>query len=613
MNILKKIKNYFKRKYLNNNDNVISDKFTRNNDLIIKKLIEYIPAMLITNLSSFLLVSVDSMVCGHFIGENALSSINIFYPVSLALSTFVAFLSIGISTSISSAMGEHDYDKLARVKNASKFIVLFSFVVISILQVPVVYILLKSYDLDTELFNLTFQYGIGLMILNPFGMVSTVCVYALQISGKIKILMFLSIIESVLNIVFDLLFVSVFKMGTIGVGLGTATSGIIRAIITIIYIYKFTDLLKVDNTKFKMNDLKSIISNGIPEFVYRLMSAFENYFFMRIVLAALGSYGGTIKGACSFCFNLTNILIMSIVSPMRPLVGFFNSAKDVFGLRDVMRLGIKLMIISVSIISAIIFTYPKAFYGMLGVKDLVPEAIPSLRLYSLYLLPFSITAIYRMYYTLKKDKRFLSISTIISYVLIPMFAYLFYKTFNPSTIWLSNAVVSIITLIMFIARRNLFKRDSMFEDLGIDKEIKNDLIKNKIVDYDRLKKLVNERILYMSVKKEDAIEASRFIRRYAMEKNFSERIAYRMSLCMEEMVNYVVISQKKKNVSNQIVIRFKPNSGVFMMLDDGENISLDNNKEYEEMTVDNYDILKKIAKSYSYQYILKMNYTIFNF
>lgn len=67
-----------------------------------------------------------------------------------------------------------------------------------------------------------------------------------------------------------------------------------------------------------------------------------------------------------------------------------------------------------------------------------------------------------------------------------------------------------------------------------------------------------------------------------MEKNFSERVAYRMSLCMEEMVNYVVISQKKKNVSNQIVIRFKPNSGVFMMLDDGENISLDNNKEYEE-------------------------------
>ena len=84
MNILKKIKNYFKRKYLNNNDNVISDKFTRNNDLIIKKLIEYIPAMLITNLSSFLLVSVDSIVCGHFIGENALSSIQ--YILSCVIS-----------------------------------------------------------------------------------------------------------------------------------------------------------------------------------------------------------------------------------------------------------------------------------------------------------------------------------------------------------------------------------------------------------------------------------------------------------------------------------------------------------------------------------------------
>ena len=113
----------------------------------------------------------------------------------------------------------------------------------------------------------------------------------------------------------------------------------------------------------------------------------------------------------------------------------------------------------------------------------------------------------------------------------------------------------------------------------------------------------------MSVKPEDAIEASRFIRRYAIEKKFSERIANRMSLCMEEMVNYVVSSQKNKDVSNQIIVRFKEDSGVFMMFDDGKNISLDDDKVYQELTIDNYDLLKKISKSYSYQYILNMNYT----
>ena len=613
MDIIYKIKNRFDKKYLSNNNNVTNDKFKRNNHLIINKLIDYIPAMMITNLSTLLLVSVDGIIVGHLIGEEALSSVNVFYPVNLLLSVISAFLSIGISTAISSAMGEHNYDKLMHIKNAGKFLVCITVLIISFLQIPIVYLMLKSYNMEKELFDMTFEYGIGLMILNPFGIISTVCVYALQITGRVKVLMYLSIIESVLNLAFDYLFVGIFKMGTIGAGFGTAVAGVTRAIITIIYIYKSTDLLKTDNSKFYLSDVKCILTNGLPELVYRLMLAFQNYYFMRIVLLAFGTYGGTIKGVCSLCYNITNIFVMGIVSSMRPLVGFFEGAKDVFGLRDVMKIGTKLMIISVSIMTIIICVFPVTFYSIMGVDDFLPEAILSLRYFSLYLILNAIVAIYRIYLTAKKDTKFLSITTIFSYISIPIFAYLFYTLFSPSTIWLSNLVVAIITIIMFVLRRNIFNMNSLFDDLGLDDEIKTDLIKNNIVDYDRMRTLVNERILYMSVKPEDAIEASRFVRKYAMEKNFSERIAYRMSLCMEEMVNYVVASQKKKNVSNQIVIRFKNNSGIFMMLDDGENISLDNNKEYEKITTNNYDLLKKICKSYSYEYILNLNYTIFNF
>ncbi len=50
-----------------------------NNDGAVgwKKLREYIPPLLITNLSTLLLINVDSLVVGNLVGEDALSSVNL--------------------------------------------------------------------------------------------------------------------------------------------------------------------------------------------------------------------------------------------------------------------------------------------------------------------------------------------------------------------------------------------------------------------------------------------------------------------------------------------------------------------------------------------------------
>lgn len=60
--------------------------------------------MIMTNLSVLLLVSVDGLVVGNFDGMDALSSVNIFYPVSLTIGALSVMAGVGISTSISTAM-----------------------------------------------------------------------------------------------------------------------------------------------------------------------------------------------------------------------------------------------------------------------------------------------------------------------------------------------------------------------------------------------------------------------------------------------------------------------------------------------------------------------------
>ena len=49
------------------------------------------------------------------------------------------------------------------------------------------------------------------------------------------------------------------------------------------------------------------------------------------------------------------------------------------------------------------------------------------------------------------------------------------------------------------------------------------------------------------------------------------------------------------------------------MLDDGRCIALDEDRETQELITDNYGLLRKLAKSVKYQYLLNMNYTEFEF
>lgn len=78
---------------------------------------------------------------------------------------------------------------------------------------------------------------------------------------------------------------------------------------------------------------------------------------------------------------------------------------------------------------------------------------------------------------------------------------------------------------------------------------------------------------------------------------------------MEEMVEYAVKSQNTLRIHIQIVINFFKEGARFVMLDDGRCINLDKKRSNGEIVTNNYELVKKVARSYKYQYLLNMNHT----
>lgn len=555
--------------------------YRRNGGLTERKLREYIPAMMLTNLSTLLLLSVDGIVAGNFVGQDALSCISIFYPVSVLIGFCSVMTASGISTSLSTAMGRNDTREISRVRGASLRIMILMAVVSSIVQIPLTWFVIKSYGLDQDMYVMTWQYAVAFLLCAPFSLVNTVGIYQLQIAGKMKMLMKLSLLEGLSNLVFDLLFTGALHMGIAGTGAGSACACLLRFAATVWYISRNTDFYKGIKEKLTLSDVKKILGCGLPEASYSLILAFQNYFVVKILLGAFGSDGGVIRGVCTFCWSLTNVMVNGIQGGMRPLMGLLSGADDRKGLSILMIQGMAVDLVCAGAATALVWLAPTLFYQIHGV-DVIPEGgLLSLRLFSLYFVFRGLNALFRLYLSNRMDSGYATWLTVAGNAVLPLIALLISVFASAPYIFLSYLLTELIVLAFsFVRYIYLIRKDR--------KDMENS-------DY---------LVLSMTVKPDQAVEASRRIRRFAEENGISRWVSYRVALCMEEMVAYV-----KSDV--EVLIKFEgKNKAAFVTLDDGECIALNDLEEDKEKVItNNYAILRKVAKTVDYQYILNMNYT----
>jgi len=620
------------------------DRFRRNSDLMQRKIIEYLPAMTATNLSTLLLVNVDTLVVGNFSGKDAFVSVSIFNPMTIVIGVLSVLTALGIGTSLSTAMGSNDRNQINRIKGTSVRLIVLMAAVISVVQIPVVWLMIRSYHLSPEVYRMTWQYAAGIMICSPLGLISTVGVFQLQVSGRMKALMKLAVAEGIANLLFDLLFVAVLHMGALGAGFGTVCANLIRCSATVIYISRYTDMYNGEGYRPCFKDFTSVLRRGIPEASYSLVMALQGYIMMRLILQAFGNDGGVIRGVCAFCFSIANVLISGVQGSMRPLVGLLAGAKDRKGLSQLMRHGFRYIILFTTATVLIIELFPGLFFRLNGFADVAPDWLKSVRVYALPFVFDGMVSLLNLYMSNRGEISFVTKMNFLGTIVLPVFAFVIFMISPGPQIWAAYLIKSMMVLTLdWIHFRKMIAEDKKADAAG------------------------DNHVLYLSLKPEEAAEVSEAIREYADEKGVDKNISYKTALCVEEMGAYVarirsdkpdkarrVLKQAaphpdpseetavKKNSSGvkellrpiaelapdredflelvdaiadedpriQITVRFSgDNEAVVIVLDDGECISFDKREEHQKMTADNYEVIRRIAKSVEYQYMLDLNYT----
>ena len=238
-----------------------------------KSIVAFSVPLLIGNIAQQLYSTVDSIVVGHYIGDNALAAVGGSGPLFNMLLVLFVGISAGVGIMVSQYFGAKDREQLSATIGTSITMTALASLILLILAPPFIedlLILLKTPEetlKDCTNYLLIMMYGgAGMAFYNILSGVLR------GMGDSFSGLVYL-VIATVLNIFLDLLFVAGFDMGVPGVALATVIAQGISAALCYWKLMHMNHLFDLGWKQLKMSGehVKQIIGLGIPSGMTQLI------------------------------------------------------------------------------------------------------------------------------------------------------------------------------------------------------------------------------------------------------------------------------------------------------------------------------------------------------
>ena len=289
---------------------------------ILKQIILFSLPLMLGNIFQMLYNTVDSIVVGNFVGQEALAAVGSTTVIVNMLVFFFNGFSIGAGVLISQHFGARDLDRLhVAVETTMAMTLVFSalFTVLGALIVrPMLRLMSTPDDVFADATTYLTIYFLGISGLLIYNMGSGIL---RAVGDTTRPLMFL-ILTSLLNIVLDLLFVVSFHMGIAGVALATIISQFISALLTLRLLTFTKDIYRLvwRDLRIDWPVLRRIFAVGLPAAIQSVITAVSNVF----VQGYINAFGSSCMAGWSAYNKLDTFIMLPMTSMANAATAFVS-------------------------------------------------------------------------------------------------------------------------------------------------------------------------------------------------------------------------------------------------------------------------------------------------
>ena len=267
-----------------------------------QRIMEFAVPMLVGNLAQQLYNTADSIVVGHYVGDNALAAVGSAGPIlNLLLALFVG-VSTGAGIVISQNYGAGNREKLSESIGNCITLAAISSLVTMLIGLAVTTPLLLLLETPASILD----WSAGYLHIIFWGVAG--CAFYNILSGilrglgdSVSALAFL-LLSTVLNIGMDIWFVAGFRMGVSGVALATVLAQGISAVMCFWKLLRMQDVFDftLDNLRLRRDSALRIVRIGVPSGITQAIMSVA-----MLVVQSLTNSMGEVVIAC-------NVIIMRV-------------------------------------------------------------------------------------------------------------------------------------------------------------------------------------------------------------------------------------------------------------------------------------------------------------
>lgn len=423
------------------------------------------PILLMVFLSLYSVV--DGLFIANFSNNNAFAAVNLIFPFVMIIGSIGFMLGTGGTALVSKYLGENNKEKANQTFSLIIYTTIvfgFVFSIVGFLLVRPVVTLMASLSKDSteEMIDYATDYGRIMMLGQIAFMLQNVFHSFFMVAERGKTAFFFTFLAGISNIIFDALFIVVFKMGIIGAALGTIIGYIVAGVGSLLYFVLNKNLpIRLTRTRIDFKDLFQAIYNGMSEFISNIAMNLVSVVYNAQLLKAYGVNGVSAYGIIMYVSFIFCAIFIGYSIGMAPAVGYNYGAKNKDELHNILKksffamavLGVSMFLLSMAT------AFPFALLFGRGEEELIELTVHATLVYSVAYLAIGFSMFSSAFFTALNNG---TVSTIISLTRTLMFQIgmimIFPIIFGPKSLWWALVVgellnVGLVAIFLAINRK----------------------------------------------------------------------------------------------------------------------------------------------------------------
>ncbi len=349
--------------------------------------------MLIGNIAQQLYNTVDSIVVGRYVGDNALAAVGSAGPIFNLMLVLFMGISTGTGILVAQYYGAKSRENLSITIGNSIVASAICYVVVLIIGPLLSGPLLRLLNTPESIYEWCRSY-LNILFIGMVGLIyyNILCGILRGLGDSFSALLYL-LVATALNIVLDLLFVAVLGLGVPGVALATVIAQTVSAVLCMVKLCHMRDLFDLKKRHFKVSrhHMARIVGLGIPAGITQAIFSMA----MIVVQSLTNSFGEMFIAANVIVMRVDGFAMMpnfSYGTAMTTYAGQNVGAKKYDRVVKGAKQGTWMAVLTSAVITGLILIFGKYLMGIFTTtKELVTLSMNLMRIIAVGYLASGVT------------------------------------------------------------------------------------------------------------------------------------------------------------------------------------------------------------------------------